>query len=168
MATDIKKPDKYVDVEGVHVFANYQDVVESLGGVTRVVVKQVARGEIASVPEAEAERLTTLGAVAKPGTVDNLQEATLDKYRAERGDQEALARVLGSGGTGGDEVAFDISTATDDALAGYIKGEKLSVKATIALAGDDPALANRVLAAESAANGGEPRAGVVKALGSDE
>lgn len=65
--------------------------------------------------------------------------------------------------------AFDAASATDDELLKHLSeggkdGKPLTVPQTVALWGDDSALADRVLAAEASAHG-DPREGVVKAHG---
>jgi hypothetical protein len=47
-----------------------------------------------------------------------------------------------------------------EGLAGHLKAEKLNAADTVAIAGDDPALARKVLEAERSAQGGDPRATV--------
>jgi hypothetical protein len=69
-----------------------------------------------------------------------------------------------SGGGGG-----DISSMGEYELAEYIKGQnpdgkELTVNETIALAGDDKDLAERLLQAENIATDGEPRKGVEAGL----
>lgn len=61
-------------------------------------------------------------------------------------------------------VTIDAATASDVELIAFIKDTEPTVPNTIALAGDDVELAKRVLAAESAATDGAPRAGVEKGL----
>lgn len=157
---EVKDNEKRVEVEAVGVFANYKDVVTSLGGVKRVVAKSLARGETAEIPESEAERLKALGGVVDPGTASATQDAALDAYRAARGDQDALARVIGSGGTPEEAPSIDVAAASDEELAAHIADQKLNVSDTVGLAGDNPELAEKVLAAESSATGGKPRKGV--------
>jgi hypothetical protein len=69
-----------------------------------------------------------------------------------------------SSATGG-----DISSMGEYELAEYIKGanpdgKELTVGETVALAGDDPDLAHRILQAENIATDGEPRKGVEAGL----
>lgn len=52
--------------------------------------------------------------------------------------------------------------STDDELEEFAKNAK--VAEVVAAANGDPELAHRLLAAENAANGGEPRTGVAKGL----
>lgn len=54
--------------------------------------------------------------------------------------------------------------AADTGLEAQIRDGKLKVDETVALANGDPATAERVLAAEAAANDGKPRKGVAEQL----
>lgn len=77
---------------------------------------------------------------------------------ATRVDEATLAPIGTTGPVGGGESPLaDLSTA---ALAERIKGDKLNASDTVAIAGNDPALARKVLAAEESAQGGDPRATV--------
>jgi hypothetical protein len=60
--------------------------------------------------------------------------------------------------------SFDVSQASEDELVAHLKGSRLTVPDTVALAGDDADLKARVLAAEILVSGGDPRRGVVDAL----
>jgi hypothetical protein len=60
--------------------------------------------------------------------------------------------------------APDPATASIDEIAAYIEAESPTVPDTVALAGDDPSTAAKVLEAERVATSGDPRAGVEKAL----
>jgi hypothetical protein len=57
-----------------------------------------------------------------------------------------------------------IETATVEEVAAHIKARKLVNDDTVALAGNDPELAAKVLEADAQVNGGEARAGVKKVL----
>lgn len=68
------------------------------------------------------------------------------------------------GGEGGE---FDASTAEPDEIAAHIEESNLNVADTVALAGDDPDTAGKVLEAEeqlAEENGTDPRTGVVDRL----
>lgn len=58
----------------------------------------------------------------------------------------------------------DIAAMSVEDLAAYIEDNELNVGATVALAGDDPDLAEHVLSAEDTRSGGEPRKGVEDGL----
>src|SRR5580765_7047305 len=62
----------------------------------------------------------------------------------------------------GEPPAFDELSEAE--LADYIMQNKPNVSDTVAMAGDDPDTAQRLLEAEHIATDGEPRAGVVKGL----
>lgn len=62
------------------------------------------------------------------------------------------------------DVGFDAASASVEQIADYIESENLTAPETVALAQDDPALADKVLAAEKSARGGDQRATVVSGL----
>jgi len=73
-------------------------------------------------------------------------------------EQEAAAAE------GGAPAQLEAGESSVDELAAYIEDNKPNVDETIALAGNDPAEAQKVLDAETQATGGVPRAGVEKGL----
>jgi hypothetical protein len=114
---------------------------------------EVSRGEELpdNLDKGEAKRLRDAGYLCSPEDL-----ARADAIRAGQAVDPVDTQVeLG---------AFEATKATDDELAAYILDQKLTVDDTVALAGDDPELRARVLAAEGVASSGSPRAGVVKAL----
>ncbi len=102
--------------------------------------------------------------------------------KASRGDTidtadlltEDLNRLEESGAFGGGEAAAEESGGTpdvinvvdvsDDELDQYLVEAEPNVGDTVALAGDDPESAQRVLDSENRVSSGDPRAGVVKGL----
>lgn len=64
----------------------------------------------------------------------------------------------------GDAVSIDVAEAGPGQIADHIRDEKLNASDTVALAGDDPALAAKVLEAEQLAHGGDARSTVVGPL----
>jgi hypothetical protein len=152
-------------------------------GQPAMLIKTAVRGEVidtSKLAPGESERLEELGAFlpegCEPEDVIREQEALSDVYRGQRGDQEALSRANQRAGTavtqGPDGGIVDVSGQGQSEpapeggakLADFITDRKLTVDDTVALAGDDPAKAKRVLEAERLASGGSPRAGVESRL----
>lgn len=152
-------------------------------GTNQVLVRTARRGDVIDpdqLAKGEIKRLEGLGALlpegSEPQDAAREQEAILDLYRGQRGDVEAHARAMqrahqaqAAQDTSGGIV--DVSTgASDDvpgsipAIADHITANKLTVDDTVALAGNDPEQAKRVLEAERLASGGSPRAGVEAGL----
>lgn len=63
-----------------------------------------------------------------------------------------------------DEELLDVSTASVDALAEWIREERPNVNDVVKASGGDPEVATRLLEAESKAQDGEPRKGVLEGL----
>jgi len=114
-----------------------------------------------------AERVAKRGQVI---SVDEIREADLKK--GERlgsffNDEELaeMERIADSGGNPMEvNTTFDASEMGEHEIAEHIEENKLSVQDTVALAGSDPDTAQRVLEAESIAQGGDSRKGVVAGL----
>lgn len=134
----------------------------------------VARhGEEIDLTASEVRRLEANGALlpkgSKPEDAVAQHEARLDAYRAQRGDQEALGRHqtrLASASTGDGDIV-NVEAPVDGSitdLSEWIKSSQPTVDDTVALAENDPEKAQRVLDAEVAATGGEPRKGVQEQL----
>ncbi len=142
-------------------------------------VLEASRGQEVELVASEEERLDSLYALLPKGSNPEdaaiEQAAHLDLYRGQRGDMEAMGRALNR--AGGSVVSHDPSAGIIDLadplqqaevpektsstdLADQITQEKMNADDTVALAGDDPAKAKRVLEAERLASGGSPRAGV--------
>jgi len=109
--------------------------------------------------------------IAKRG--DELSTEELGLYALERGERlgsfftdAELARFNRSGRDveAADTGEFSPATAGEYEIAEWIENNKPNVEDTVALAGDDPETAKRVLAAEQIATKGVPRAGVEQKL----
>lgn len=87
----------------------------------------------------------------------------MNAYRAGRGDVLAAGRLEEA--RRGGVVDIDLAAANDPAAFGeWIATEKPTIDETVAVAEGDPEKAQAVLEGERLATGGEPRAGVQKAL----
>lgn len=94
--TDTASQPKTVDRVVVGLFATHYAPGTDAAGNPTTLVRTAQRGEKISVTEAEAQRLEDLGAVVDLGReadADASRQAALDRYRADRGDQEAVAAV---------------------------------------------------------------------------
>lgn len=129
-------------------------------------------GEEIDLTADEEKRLDSIGALLPEGSTPEdairVQEARLDAYRAERGDQEALQRHqqrVAESRSKGDVVDVDapVDGSVSD-LTAWIKDSKPNADDTVALAEGDPERAQRVLDAETAATGGKPRKTVQEQL----
>lgn len=76
------------------------------------------------------------------------------KYSDEEPEQEEFE----------DEELIDVATATVDDLAQWIRQERPTVNDVVQASDGEPENAKKLLEAESQANDGEPRSGVVKGL----
>jgi hypothetical protein len=108
----------------------------------------------------EVERLKAIDAVGPADEVDALIARLADPAGAEAADREAaearLALQLSP------DVSGPVAGRTDDELAAWLENDKPNADETVAAAGDDPALARRLLDAENARE--KPRVGVVEGL----
>lgn len=171
-----------------HLSTAYFEPFRGPDGTDTVLVRTARRGEIIDpdkLAKGELARLDGLGALmpegADPRDADQEQQAILDLYRGQRGDVEALARAMerarqnqegaalldAQGGItdlSGEGNAGAIGEGNVGRLADHITANKLTVDDTVALAGNDPELAKRVLEAERLASNGAPRAGVEAGL----
>jgi hypothetical protein len=120
-------------------FVPYTVIVNRRGTDVRKTVRAAKGTKIALLPEDEA-RLEDLGALESVKSV------------ATQRDSKSA------------DEPFDASTASDKELADYLEAEQPVADDTVALAKGDTEVAKRVLAAESVATGGKPRAGVVAKL----
>lgn len=93
-------------------------------------------------------------------------EIEVDDAELERGSK--LEAFVGSVPEAEEEAAaFDVATAGVDEIVEYLREKKPTAKETVALAGGDPDIAQRVLDAELALasdEGGDPRKSVVDPL----
>lgn len=64
----------------------------------------------------------------------------------------------------GSDSEIDVAGSSVEDIAAYLEAEKPNAAETVALAGDDPELAQKVLDAEKAAQGGDPRVTVQEPL----
>jgi hypothetical protein len=167
--TETKGSSRVVGVLSAIYFSPGKDVLGQ--DVQRV--KTALRGEETELSPAEESRLEENGALlpkgSKPEDAAKAAEARLDAYRAQRGDQEALARHherLAASKPGDGEIV-NVEAPVDGnvgELTGWIKQSKPNVDDTVALAEGDPERAQRVLDAETAATGGSPRKSVQEQL----
>lgn len=170
-----------------HLSILYFEPALSADGQKTVLVRSARRGEVIApggLADGELARLEGLRALlpegAKPEQAEEERMAHLDLFRGQRGDTEAMARAMERVRSQQEPVALqdttggivDVSGAASDPaaagnvgrLADHITANKLTVDDTVALAGEDPALARRVLEAERLASGGSPRTGVETGL----
>lgn len=107
-------------------------------------------------------------------TVDVLKQADIDKgekFGAFYSDEELKAQkdqepaaVLQRELEGEEEAELDMDSASLEELEEYIIEQEPTVDQVVALAAGDPDRAKRLLAAENAATGNDPRKGVVEGL----
>lgn len=131
---DPKKVKRTVRIRGFSYFENDTD---PLSGDTIRVERTATRGDTIEVEEPQAERGDRLGAFGDP---------------AARDGEEAVAPVSGS----------DLSLAGDDELVAFV--ESANASDVVDAAGNDPALARRLLDAEQTAHGQDARKTVVEPL----
>lgn len=122
----------------------------SFGEEVEIPDDQIARGEelgaFFSDEDAEAIRAGTYS-----GPVAHLLPGQRRIPQAAEGDVIALGDL-------------DVANADAAEIAAYIQEHKLTVGDTVALAGDDKDLAEKILDAEEIATQGSPRAGVEKGI----
>jgi hypothetical protein len=131
-------------------------------------VKVVSFAYMGLVPDpADPDRMVLHGMTANFGeeiSLDELSDADLEKgERLEafytdaelKGDEEESVAT---------EEVPDLSTMGEFEISEYIHATKPNVDETVAIAGNDPELAKRVLEAENIATGNDPRTGVEKGL----
>lgn len=137
------------------VLASLQASVEVDGRrVTLVRGDEIPKG----ISKADRDRLDGRGSIVSP--------KVLREQAAERASF-AEAGAVGQTVAASPEVAaapFDAGSASDGELAAWIKDAKPNADDTVAAAGEDAELAARLLDAEQAATGGNPRKTVVKGL----
>lgn len=164
-----------------HVFANYRTLVER-GGKVRTIARSGKRGQQITLAPDEEARLDELGALVPQDeegndlfdpfrAVADLQDRVLSQAttRAEgllpAAEAQASIPPPASGavtplaGTG-DDVTLDVAEAGPAQIADHITTSKLKASDTVALAGEDPGLAARVLEAERLAHGSDARSTV--------
>lgn len=156
--------------------AIYFEPGESYDGRETTHVKTALRGDEIELTPSEEHRLEENGALLPvgftPEDAERLAAERMDAYRAVRGDPDAQQRhtqrqidaARGADDGGIVNVDAPIEDGTVDELAAWIKASKPSVDDTVALAEGAPELAQKVLDAETAAQGGEPRKGVAEQL----
>lgn len=161
--------------------AIYQKQHETLGPDGKVVTVMAStlavHGETIDLVPFEAHRLLALDAIKpadEPLAYDEMDDTQLASLVAVRGldvrgtaadgtvrreDQINALTIHDQGNLAANPAAGDV-----DKLAEHLTTAKLTVDDTVALAGSDPAQAQRVLEAEHVASGQNPRAGVVSKL----
>jgi hypothetical protein len=172
--TEIKREPTTRRVVGVLSAIYYRQIEDPLTGKTIRGPVVAQHGEEIDLVGSEERRLEANGALlpegAKSEDAQRHHDARLDAYRAERGDQEALARhrqrLTAAAESGGGDIV-DVDAPVEGSvgeLAAYLRDAKPSVDDTVALADGDPEKARKVLEAENTATGGSPRAGVKSGL----
>lgn len=123
----------------------------------------ISRGQVVDLPPKAEKELDELGALVPEGaTLAQVEEDQIDAYRAPRGDTVAAQKLRDAAAEGRASGGI-VNLGPEAGLADRIK-EGLNAEETIALAENDPAKADVVLAAEHEATGGEPRKTVVEPL----
>lgn len=161
---------------------HYYEERTTLGQLT-LVEKQAFFGEVVEIPrEEDIARGEELGAFytaeeekqIKAGTYRGPDWETLaagPMTPAFTPEEEAARAGVGmeaseEGKT--EEIAgngeFDAATASSEEVAEHIKANSLTVPETVALAGGNPDLAEKIIEAENMASENDPRAGVVGAM----
>lgn len=113
-------------------------------------------GDVIDVNDHDLERLEALDAITDA-----------DEELPPAGVPRSVAEAEAQAGAEEDSGEFDASEAGDDELVEYLRTQQPNVSETVALAGDDPDLAQRLIDAETALaaeEGGEPRKGVIDGL----
>jgi hypothetical protein len=140
-------------------------------------------GAIVSIGEGDNQKTYNFGRGAIP---DDTPEAVIDILRRRGALQGTVPTALGLDATSADNQVkiaagdltgsgqnppgptIDVRTASVEEIARHIDqandGKGLNATDTVALAGDDPALAGKVLEAEVTASGGDGRTTVVEPL----
>lgn len=146
------------------LFNYYEERGKDLAGNPVLVEKTAAFGELADIPrEEDIERGERLGAFFSDEENSAIEDGS---YRGPSYDQLRT----NAGTTEGAQTAesHDITSMSDEQIAEIIAsgngGKGLSVAETVALAGDDKDLAEKVLDAEIIASQSDPRKGVEKGL----
>jgi hypothetical protein len=125
--------------------------------------RHIARlGERVDIPKAEYERLAELGAVQEPGSAP--LPGTVPVRTVFTVGDPTEPDNLAAGVVEAPVPVFDPVSSTDEDLVNHITSERLNVDETVALAGGDPVLAQRVIDADAEANDGEPRKTVAAKL----
>jgi hypothetical protein len=158
-------------------FVTYRDVRVRWDGSEQEVSKSASRGDTVELVEQEERRLDYLGMLMPKGTPP-MDLPTLEKYLQDQAkrdravaalDPEVAAQLAAAQAADGDlpdvTQPFDAAAATDDEIAAWIAETKPTVGETVAAAGGDAALAQRILDAESVAKAGKPRTTVSDGLG---
>lgn len=111
-----------------------------------------------------------VGAVARQNDVLNVSDLTkYDLYRGEQAGSFYSDEELALPQPTAAEAGTDLAVMSSEELAEVIqgrneKGSRLNVGETVALAGDNPDLAERLLEAETIATDDDPRDGVIEGL----
>lgn len=89
-------------------------------------------------------------------TVDDseMYDSELDRF-------ERLGVFVGDADDESDEEAFNVAEASDVELADWIREDRPTIQQLLDATNGDPELAQRILEAEGAATGGDPRRGLV-------
>jgi hypothetical protein len=134
-------------------------------------IQFVEQGQVVDLPQSVIDTLEPQRALVPEGwdSFQQFHDASIDAYRGGRGDTEASARAIklaADGNRGGVVDVNDPAARAEDENPhiATLRTQSPGVAETVALAGDDPAEAAKVLQAEEVVTGGDPRAGVVKGL----
>ena len=120
----------------VKAFPYYEEQVDHRTGKTGLVEKLARRGETVDLREADVE----FG-----------EREDIDAFYKDASEEAAAE-------------GFNAATADLDEVVTWIEEEKPTVQETVDAAHGDPSTAKKLLDAESAATGGEPRVGVTEGL----
>lgn len=125
------------------------------------------QGETVELTDAEVARFEASGALVPEDfdSFEDFNQAAIDAYRGVRGDVPANARATARARESRQGAIVDVSVEPDsNPFVSALRDDAPNADETIDLAEGDPAKAQQVLEAENAVSGGNPRAGVVKAL----
>lgn len=141
-------------------FFAYKEEVER-NGKKVVTVRRAFRGDEVELSPENIKRGDAVNAFEPLKSSKKAQTTKEDQAPVAGGDPAA-----DPSGTSADPQVDgpDISSMSDDELSKFLEEREPNEGDTVAMAGDDPELAERLLSAESAATGGSPRKGVSERL----
>jgi hypothetical protein len=147
----------------------YFEETENLAGDVKLRERQASFGEVVEIEsEEDLERGERLGAFFTDEEREAIEDGSYTGPEADLLRRSAMLVSPDAALVEGDEgETIDVSEASADEIAEYIQANKLNVSQTVALAGDDADLAEKVLDAEgivAANNSADPRKGVDEGL----
>jgi hypothetical protein len=154
------------------LFVQYETGLENVHGDVTTRIATAQRGDIIHLTREQERRLEGLNMLFPKGMsmqeAEDAEEAKLDAYRGERGDQQAQAKAMERArriqplpADGIDN--FDESSQVAG-VALWMRNAKPTVDVVISMAEGDAAKAQTLLEAEELATGGNPRKGVAAGL----